>query len=397
MNTKRPFRKLLVGAALAVSVALGASSAAFAATPTGSDGTIQTAKGAGSDTTYPMMQRLEALFNGSPGCTLDATTTPEAYTACAASQPATVETRANYDHDIMIGQYPSGSSAGITKVLLGQADYARSSRAKKTDGSENSLQFAAYAKDGLAVVTFSGREGDFSTAANTPNLTIAQLATIFGSSGTACTTQDWSSYVNPATGLPFASAPIRPYGLQTQSGTYSTMKSLLGVDPNNCPTAIQTAEAGPNRLIFENNTAPIDGGTGTDGTVYASPAADRANAIWWMSFGDYLTSSNRAGTAKAWNVNGVSPTPSVISSGTYPLTRLLYHVMPLTSTTATSGTGGAVRVFRDWLCRGSIALHATDITTGLNYNTLITNAINASGFIRMPSAQGNNGERCFSN
>jgi hypothetical protein len=495
MLRKRLMRRALVGGALISALAVVAPTAAFAAPAVGTDANVQTNRGAGSDTTYPMMQKIEELWNGSPGCVLDATVSNAAntytdgaitaatttltsntaffstadvglqvqingagpaggnlttfigaftnpttvtvsaaasttvsgatiivfrkapFSACTASQPATVETKANYDHDVMIGEYPSGSSAGVSKVLNGFAQYARSSRARKTDGSEDALAFVAYAKDGLTVVSFSGRPGSFAdpTDTNLPNLTIAQLATIFGSTGATCTSQNWSTYTDPATGLPYPSASIKPYGIQTSSGTFSTMQTKLGVNPNNCAQAIMNAAGQGNacdegtyvpancRILFENNTAPIDGGTGTDGVNYAAAAADRADAIWWMSFGDFSTSSNRRGTAKAWRVDGTVLTNGSISDDSYHLTRQLFHVMKKADLQATSGQAGQNRTFRDWLCRPGVgtANHAKDIGTGKTFDALIVSAINKSGFVRMSTLQGNSPytggatEKCF--
>lgn len=367
---KKRLLKTAVAGAVALTSILGNADAAFAVKTSadanaGFDDVMDTIIGSGSDTTYLMMQRLELVYNQTPGCTLRSGPTAADRACIAAGSPDTAVTTENWDHDLVVGEFPVGSSNGVARVISGVADYGRSSRNRRTDGSEDSTVFAGYAKGALSPITFAGRP--------TGNLTRQNLIDIF----VTCTLNNWSQ-------LGFPAAPIRPYGVQTGSGTYLSMRDYLGGDPNTCANAIGTG-----RVFFENNTAPIDGGTGTDGAVYPGPAADRADAIWWMEFADIQASPSRRGTAQFWRVNNILPTPaSNIANDVYPITRFMWHVNLKTQLQATGGKAGAAGAMMEWMCRNGG--HGVNFNTGNNVNNDINAAINSSGFVRTPLSQGNN-------
>jgi ABC-type phosphate transport system substrate-binding protein len=393
---KHTLRKAVLGGGIIAGLTLSALPAFAAPTP-GSDQTVDHIRGAGSDTTYEMMQRLDVLYNGSVGCAL-ITGSPSFGSTC--NTPLTGVDTENYDHDTVVDEYPIGSGNGRTKLRLaplnGELAQARSSDARDANNvKENGLSMSAFAKDGLAVVAFFGTKGadpGFPVSPTTLSLTQAQVSRIFtGVDPTPGSPQgcpaNWSDLGITISGNP----AIRPYGIQTGSGTYKSFRSLLGNnDPNTCANAI-----GSGRIFFENNVAPIDGGTGTDGTVYPGPAADRSTAIWWMSNGTTLVDKVATGTARKFQVGGVAPDTGNIQNNSYPFTRFLWHVNrkvdvsysaplgsavndPATVAPATGGTQGAARAYRSWLCRNGG--HAAQPK---NYNTEITNAISASGFVRV--------------
>ena len=385
---KRGYLKTVLAGGLALMAFVGTGTPAFAAGDSNSanqgyDDKIDTIVGSGSDTIYLLQQKLEVIYNQSVGCKADSGAAA-INRACVVPNPNASPTfTENYDHDLVVNEFPIGSGGGIGRLLAGSVNFARSSRVRKTDGSEDSLVFSGYAKGALVPITFNGR--------STANFTKQDLKDIFVN----CTKTDWSQFGQPA-------APIRPYGIQTGSGTYLTFQAYLdGGDPNTCANAI-----GASHVIFENNTAPIDGGTDTDGNVYPT-AADRDNAITWMEFADIATNPSRRGTASFWTVNGQSPSPaSQIANDIYPITRVLFNVNTKTQFHATSGADGASGAYREWMCRNSPAAtptHANNFNTGNNVNTDINLAISSTGFVRLPFAQGSTNtvsgvaERCVLN
>ncbi len=363
MSTKTPLRSLArraaaLSALLALFVLLPGAAQATAPANTGYNDTVDLIRGAGSDTTYLVMQQIEALYNASPGCTLDPGPSGVGFNTCTT---ATGAVGANYDHDVAVSHFQIGSSNGV-KMLASASpghpvDYARSSRDKQSS-DPTGLTFNGFAKDGITVITFKGRP--------TGNFTQAQLQGIFVN----CTITDWSQ-------LGFPAAPIRPYGVQTGSGTYLSFRNYVGGgDPNTCANAI-----GPGRVLFENDTSPIEG------------QADAANAIWWMSFGPFSTLPAKRGTADAWQVDGKTISFSSIFDNSYPITRFLWHVTKTSADTATSGAGGATRAFRDWICKTN-AQHITNPNTDSSYATDLGAALGKAGFQRMPTLESDAGTRC---
>jgi len=358
----------IVGALCLAILTMLSAHGAFATAPanTGYDDTIQVIRGVGSDTTYLAMQKIEALYNQGPGCALLARETggdiDDWYQTC---QTTTGTVGANYDHDVAVSDFPAGSGAGVRMIGSAtpghQVDYARSSRDKQS-GDAVGLSFNGFAKDGIAVVTMDGR--------TTANFTKAQLIGVFAT----CTITTWGQiYGNADT------TPIRPYGVQTSSGTYLTFKNYLGGtnDPNACANAIGTG-----RVLFENDASQISAGS------------DGPNAVWWMSFGPYSTNLAKRATAAAWTVENVSLDFSTINDNSYPITRYLWHVIKVSAETATTGQAGATRAFRDWICK-PLSGHITNPNTDRSFFTDISGALSASGFQRVPTAESDAGTRCI--
>lgn len=351
---KRFAKILSVGvAAVGILGPVSVASAAPPAEPNGFDGVQDVAKGAGSDTTYLVMQQLEALYNASPGCVIPTNVNDP---TCLGTQPGDVEGRANYDHDVMVSEYPTGSSNGVRRLigsggLAAEADlgYARSSRSIAS--GEDAAAFLAYGKDGIAIIGYS--QGGRNLAGI--NITKAQAQAIWLECATA---EPWSFL----TGNPADTAAIIPWGMNTSSGTYATFQAYLGGDPNTCTP--------PEREIFENNNAP----------VIASGLA--ANSIWWMSFAEYSTIPNKRLTAvNIGSVDGITLSNSTILTNAYPIRRFIWHVVRDSAETAAGGVDGAAWEFTDWLCRAAGG-QATNINTGANYFTDIGATLTRYGFQR---------------
>ena len=392
-----------------------AATAANAAPPPGTSGGPDHVRSTGSDTTYDMMSRLDTLYNASVGCNLNIAT-PDFGNTCGAGGTDTE----NYDHDTVVEEYPIGSSNGISKMRTSDVTVpaivsARSSRAIKaaTDNTtkENGVVGSSFAKDGLSVMVFLGLKSasapnnvpGFAGDPSTVSLTVTQLERIFSGAGGGCAT-DWSQIGNPG-GLTGA---ITPYGLQTGSGTYQAFDNLITGDPNACANGLAAAacNAGAGtctatRILFENNTAPIDGGVGTDGITYKQPV-DRTTAIWFGSAGALSVDKVSRGTSSPFQVGGKLPDAANVLDKSYPLVRKLWPVNKkldvsfsapfdspvntaasvaprgIAGNTGFTGARGAAYDYRAWLCRNGG--HAS---LPKNYNTEISNAITASGFVRV--------------
>lgn len=411
-----------IAAAIVLSSAFAAS-AANAAVPAGSSGGPDHVRNTGSDTTIEMHNNLNRLYNGSVGCSL-IIGSPTFGRLCDTNIPA-VETE-NYDHDTFVEEYQIGSGNGISNLRIStntdpQIVGARSSRALVTGNNnttkENGVSGSSFAKDGFGIVVYVGTKntvpGFQQSNPSLVSLSIAQIERIFSGAGGGCAT-DWSQIGNPS-GLTGA---ITPYGNQTGSGTYQAFDALITGDPNACANAIPAPGSlggagctgagfcATTRVHFENNTAPIDGGTGTDGVVYAT-ANDRGTAITWFSFGNLNTDIVSAGTAKPIKVNNITLTNGTIGNNTYPFVRKLwymnrkidvsYSAAPASAvgspaTVAPRGIktiagnpnplftsqAGATYSFREWVCRNGGHANAPR-----DYNAQITAAINAAGFVRV--------------
>ena len=335
-------RVLTVGAAVA-----GALGLSLAGTVPASAQTIVTnaptanslVVGAGSGTTFNMMQALDAVFNQVPGCSITSTAVPgspskafqqlnyacEQSTGTGAGAPTLGTTLLQIDdsnsyldnpfNDVAVSEPPEGSSNGIAELENGQAggtgtslttqnvaavNYARSSRAAKTSDLQG-LNFVSYAKDGVSWFHFT------KTTATTPSahvLTLSpdQLVKIYTG-----VDYDWAQVGASK------SAPIVVFSAQEGSGTQDTWKTFLdntigggsGFDPTsatnpvNCvdPVApgtsaikavfpVSTSLTGCVGPIgsFENEASTI---LNTKASQDPSNADPVANGIFFYSFGKY--------------------------------------------------------------------------------------------------------------
>ncbi len=436
----------LVGVALAAASALviGSVGSAGASGPSGTNGQTETVYTAGSDTTYPAMTLIQDLYNGSPGCKIDASNPAvDAYTQCLAADPVGTITTENYDHDVVTGFYPQGSGAGIRQLTkqgqggIPQVNIARSSRDKQASDAKG-LRFVGFAKDGVTPTNFrtipaNGSQGSPAagcklgeaagscTGTSVSNLTTAQIVDIFVN----CNIRDWRQLTtpgftmantvgSPATPLDYkyndpGNLPIYTWYIQSSSGTGLTWQNYLtgvgGSSPGVCPSnnsadvALQTAyDTTAERTLFENDAQQIPTTNDVNGRNI------RSQSIWAASFGRWLTALNERGSSSLIKVNNVQAGPGTIGNSSYPITRILWNVVPTTtadqatpppgdavppSTPPLSGNrNGATTAFVNWICASS-GSHGTNPFNSRNYFDEITSAVSASGFVRGTGTQAN--------
>lgn len=407
-------------AALGLTVTIGSlagSTAAGAQTPFPPNKSSDWIRLGGSDTTETMMNRLQVLFNESPGCVLtgtpqnldgrcfdfDAATSgiQEQYQVDAAGNPTDA---ANTDHDVTFGYAAVGSGTGITQLAQrGNAgvqviDVARSSRAPRATDADG-LRFFAYAKDAIPWVRFPG-----APAQNVASLSQVQIRNVFSGCAPAAQPEidktanggnnngiaDWGD-VGGVTG-----APIVVWAAQDGSGTRSTFDGFLGSGQSstNCIPAQyrDNSLANGERRIFENNAAPIRDAEPVDCAVEIPSPADPSNpcapnSIFYYSIGRYAQTGGETAILGNITVNGtpVAPTEANILNDSYPFSRFVYNA--IRNDTFGSGlASNAVRNFASangFLCK-SAAASATNPRTGLNFRTEVENIIRAEGFFPLP-------------
>ena len=435
--------RLTAAAATAASAILviGGIGVAGAAGPAGTNGQTESVVVAGSDTTYDAMTKIQDLYNGSPGCKIDgANPAVDAFTQCLAADPTGTVTTENYDHDVVSGFYPQGSSAGVRQISkqgqggIPQVDIGRSSRDKQASDAKG-MRFVGYAKDGMTPIDFRtvaanatqgspaagcklGEAAGACTGTSVNNLTTVQLIDIFVN----CNIRDWRQLNTPgftlgqSAGSPATPAdykyndpgnePIYTWFIQSNSGTALTWINYLGGTPSACPTntASDAALFGTTyantsgRTFQENNAQPIPATNDVNGRNI------RSQSIWAVSFGRWLSAVNERAGSSLVKVNNIQSSPGTIGNSTYPITRLLWNVVPTTvADQATPPPGdavpagspplganrkGATTAFINWICAGNAA-HGTNPFNNRNYYDEITSAITSSGFVRGTGTQAN--------
>lgn len=355
----------LCAAAGAMVVATAAlSTPAFAGTAV--DGKASTVVGSGSDTTHAVMQRLDGVYAGAPGCVVLAPTgTPQPLTGdCFADTPAgTVPV--NPDHDAVVQKYPVGSGTGVNQLCqqglanVATIDFARSSRGPKA-GDCDGLQFVAFARDAISWHHFTQVGGANTPSHDVTNLTQDQLRKIFVTGEI----NNWSQVGGTA-------APIVIYAAQAGSGTRTTFDGFLGGSSSSqIPSGSQAA-----RVITENNAQQIvDNG-------------EAANAIFYESYGRYQQSTpgNSTQTPGAadglGSIDGVAVSSATISDSTFPFGRSLYNVLRYPS----EATKRYLDPVDGFLCRTDID-DVVSAISGRKLRTEINAAIQAEGFV--PLAKG---------
>lgn len=374
-------RKLTIGVTLIATIT-GLTSVNAGAEPadTGWDDVADRPVGQGSDTTYKVIMDLSLTYNEATGCEIQQSDIGSApnFTApltgdcrLGANQPQTV-TSGNWDHDVVVNKFPTGSSQGVKEMLDGRVDFARSSRPPKTSGETGST-FWGFAKDGITIIAMGGRAP--------VSITQAQAVGIWN-----CSITNWNQISGS---LP--SAPIHPYGMNPSSGTKASMDSFLGFDANSgsCVKKLAT-----NVFPTENDVKQL----------IASPAAGTtlANSIWWGSFAEFKAFAYKRQSAEYLPINGVEISNGSIADNSYPIKRYVYHVAPNASvapaasgatTGADSGKAGAVREFTEWLCKPKAA-HTVSDFTGQNLYDANTSTIVNAGYQRIPTPERTNGGVC---
>ncbi len=423
--------KLFLGAALVAGTVLSTGGVSFADPPSGSgwDQQPDVVIGGGSDTTYLASQRLEVLYNGAPGC---AVVTSESINKGKCADPTatpTGVTNGNYDHDLFVSATPTGSGSGVDALISPPnnqynpaIDYARSS------SGPNATRLAAatywgYARDAIAVITFGTRSNVC--------MTQAQLIAIYANPPTIT---DWSQ-LQDCNGAALSAGPIIPWSMNTASGTNAVFNAYIAPSSS----AVTGRKLFPSGVPpFENDVKPLLADPGPDG-VAGNADDDDNNYLWWISYGSWATypytksgvtneatpvaiTTSTVGIPTLNPVAGdpayTSPSAGSITSGKYGILRTLFHVtrnsqadcrtvgsttVPTTACDngtaptvfgATSGKGGAVREFTQWLCRTSNAQQTINPVTGQGYRSAIVTALNLEGFQQVPASRRTAGYAC---
>lgn len=419
--------KSIIGTLVACGSLLSLVNVASASEPpdTGWDQNPDIVVGGGSDTTYNVMQRLEVLYNGAPGCNIDKGETVTKGKCIDPTATPTGVTNGNYDHDLFVGASPTGSSAGVDALRTGfnqyvpAIDYARSSSSGNAARLAD-LTYWGYAKDAIAVVTFGTRT----------NLCVSQ-AQLQGIYSLAIT--NWNQLTD-CNGAAYASAPIIPWAMNSASGTNASFNSYIA-PVSTATNGRKLVPVSPAAAVapFENDVKPLLADPGPD-LVLGNADDDENNYIWWISYAAHLrypyvkngctdggvynvsAGTCATGTVVASNLakvgatapTAVLPSATTINNNSYPITRTIYHVTRnvdadcVGASGSTCGTGpevvgadtgkrGAVREFTEWLCRATNAQQTVNPVTGQGYRTEILGAINAEGFQQAPLT---NGYRC---
>ncbi len=193
-------RAAAVAAAAVATIAMSPGMAS-ADPPSGTTPARADIVGVGSDTTQNVLNSYATLYNR--------THSPKLYSFDATGS-STITPAAGCSSITR----PNGSGAGLSALLAdttGCIDFARTSRTPKADGSEKSLAFIAFAKDGVsAAVALTNNAGS--------NITTAQLKSIY-----TCTATRWNQVGGKN------SSTIKPILPQTSSGTRTFFLATIGV------------------------------------------------------------------------------------------------------------------------------------------------------------------------
>jgi ABC-type phosphate transport system substrate-binding protein len=340
---------------------------------------VDKAYGAGSDTTYPLLNDLATAYNESDGCLLTTVAFPltaasPKQNSCQSGTGAALagdNVYENYDHDVIVNYFPQGSGQGRGQLCnqktsadggpdkdsrVPYIDFARSSAAPNASfqcttaaGGEtpSTLRFIAFARDAISWTHWNTGTGG---GGSVTNLTVAQLRDIYIN----CTITDWGQVGG------VAGKPIIVYTALPGSGTRSTFEGFIGGgDSSTCiPAQFKDGNfANGERVEREHEMEPIEQ------AINDPAAADEGNSISFMSVGLHNSDPGKAGSSLIGNVNGIAPTETTIVNGTFPFGRNLYNVIrqsgvqPVASgatrrflgmLTSTATNGQSV----GWICKG---------------------------------------------
>lgn len=205
----RNHTKVAVSATLALTATLALGGQAFADPPAGVTPKATDIVGVGSDATQYVTDAVATAYNKTV-VPVKGVTGPKLY-SWDASGSATIVTKAGAAPITR----PNGGNAGVSALLADTThaiNFARTTSPKKTDGSQNSLTFFAFARDGVTWTAIK--------SAKTPaNLTSAQLKGIF----TGVIT-NWNQ-ISPS----LASNPIHPFLPASTFALRTFFESALGI------------------------------------------------------------------------------------------------------------------------------------------------------------------------
>jgi ABC-type phosphate transport system substrate-binding protein len=377
--------------------------------------------GAGSNTTYFLMNQLSQLFNQSPGCDLAAPSggTQNLNYSCPSPQNATGGENGLGDgsgytntgsvaqgdpenpyNDVVVEEPPLGSSNGIKELEQrgtnpAPSDFARSSRGPNnaqpvpvgdpvntTASDPQGLNFVAYAADALPWLHWTKVSGTSTPSAKIKSLSITQLAAIYNG-----TITDWSQIPKGKAG------PIAVYMAQAGSGTEGTWAQILQLT-SATPAGVTNPAT---HVIFENEIKGILNN------------GDEKNAIFYFSYGKFQTvcvpatakaktaacggDKSPSGSAFALGEESITTggapivaSQTTIQNGSFPTDRLFWNVYSNgTNATIPASSQAALNFVSEWgfICKQDSAV---DSNSGLSYGSEIQSAILANGVFPLSSA-----------
>ena len=315
-------RRFAALAAVATVASLGVAMVPASAGPTTLSGVQNSIAGAGSDTTYWLMQGISPQYNVNKTKNLDGDYVTQIPPLNNAPFPAGTYVPKDAVHLAFTWTSlsaattpPNGSSAGITALdsdTNGQIAFARSSRGPKT-GETSTHNFWAYGLGALDYVTFPG------THAPSGGLTQTQLINIYtcNASGPNVGKPIVSDWHDVNASAPVGSTIVK-YIPQAGSGTRSFFESKL----LNGNVADANCDASHMSVSLEEHDAR--------GVTTAS----KPNAIYAFDWSRW-NAQNRGFEADLRNgatlgaLNGVAPTPSTVNTtpSRFLGTRYIFNVV----------------------------------------------------------------------
>jgi ABC-type phosphate transport system substrate-binding protein len=422
---KRCFTVVAAAGLMAVAFGPSAQAATTGTSPHWYNGHIDQFRAGGSETTFYVMNAINNLYSQSSlfGCTL---LTSDFQTCNTAGDTQDTDTLDNYDRDEFDNGAGIGSGNGLS-ILCGvpagaiPEDFARSSRPSNGSSCENSLTFLPFAKDALVGVVFDKEHAVTTGSATTPIGPVAagwrgdgdatncnllsnpgphfdngvngcdgvpfnNISNVGGASSVAfkiwCDTSasgvsDWGQLTDPTHAVGAGTAigvPIKFWGVNSGSGTYSVWKSFLGCDPN-------TKQPDANHLLQENNAPQI---RSVENRLFPSDPIQVENdveaSLYWGSFGVMNSNSFSKGGGSFTKINGTTVSPATETASLASFRNVFNAFKPASLKSSVAG-------FLNWICSTSDGDHGVDLTSGKNYNVELTNTIGTKfGFPRLPCA-----------
>jgi ABC-type phosphate transport system substrate-binding protein len=224
--------KAAIGGALALSITLGLGGQALADPPTGVTPKATDIVGVGSDATQYVVDALAKAYDAG-------TTHPIKLYSWDAVGSSPIVTKAGKAPITR----PAGGNAGVAALLAdttGAIDFARTTAPKKTDGSQNSLTFYSFARDGVTWAAVKSTK--------TPtNLTSAQLKSIF-----TCQTTNWNQV---SATLP--SGTIHPFLPASTFALRTFFEGAIGITDAQVGACVGTLAEQSNGKLLNNDPLAI--------------------------------------------------------------------------------------------------------------------------------------------
>jgi ABC-type phosphate transport system substrate-binding protein len=361
--------------------------------------------GAGSDTIFPVLNKLATAYMESDGCLTQAIgpaqfpADPPGYVgepmASCQTYPNDAVNAAdniyeNYDHDLIINLFPQGSNMGKGALcnqktsadasgganrnpLVPYVDFARSSSAPSSfmcstaNGGEAGtvIRFIAFARD---AVSFTHWDTGTGGGAAVTNLTQAQMNDIW----VDCTITDWGAVGGQA------GDPINVYTAIAGSGTRSFFDGFVGGNSENCiPATLKDGNfANGERVVREHQMHFVEN------AISDAAATDEGNSIYYMSAGLHGADYNgSAGNSLIGSINGVPANETTVNNGTFPMSRDMYVAIRQGGPNGPTASGAARRFLGmvtptatngqniGWICKAEAAHSEAPGTAGAGIET----------------------------